>query len=48
MATYKRFDYLEVVGYSHSNFAKCVDTRKSIFGYVFALTRRAISWKSIK
>ena len=43
MATCKRFDYLEVVGYSHSNFAKCVDTRKSTFGYIFLLFEGAIS-----
>ncbi|XP_057965403.1 secreted RxLR effector protein 161-like [Malania oleifera] len=45
---YQRFDHLEVVGYSDSDFTRCVDTRKSTFGYVYLLVRGAISWKSAK
>ncbi|XP_047259429.1 secreted RxLR effector protein 161-like [Capsicum annuum] len=31
-----------------SDYASCVDTRNSIFGYLFLLTGGAISWKSAK
>ncbi|KAA0038142.1 Retrovirus-related Pol polyprotein from transposon TNT 1-94 [Cucumis melo var. makuwa] len=48
MLTYKRSDHLEVIGYSDSDFAGCVDTRKSTFGYLFLLAEEAISWKSAK
>src|SRR5262249_10981328 len=48
MLTYRRSDNLEVIGYSDSDFAGCVDTRKSTFGYLFLLARGAISWKSAK
>jgi len=37
MLTYKRFDHLEVIGYTDSDFAGCEDTRKSKFGYVYLL-----------
>ena len=41
--------YLQgTIGYTNSNFAGCVDTRKSTFGYVYLLARGAISWKSAK
>ena len=45
---YKRFDHLEVIRYSDLDHAGCVDTRKSIFGYLFMMARGAISWKSAK
>jgi hypothetical protein len=48
MLTYKRTDNLEVIGYSYSDFAGCVDSQKSTSGYVFTLTNGAISWKNIK
>ena len=48
MLTYKRSDHLEVIGYIDSDFAGCLDTRKSTFGYVYLLARGAISWKSAK
>ena len=48
MLTYRRSDYLDVVRYSDSDYAGCVDTRKSTFGYLFLLGRGAISWKSVK
>ena len=48
MFTYRRSDQLEVIGYSDSDFAGCVDTRKSTFGYLFLLAGGAISWKSAK
>ena len=48
MLTYRRSDHLDVVGYSDSDYAGCVDTRKSTFGYLFLLGGGAISWKSAK
>lgn len=48
MLTYRRTNQLEVIGYSDSNFAGCVDTRKSTFGYLYLLGGEAISWKSAK
>jgi len=46
--TYKRYDHLEVVKYSDSDFAGCADSRKSTLGYVFLLAEEAISWRSVK
>jgi len=48
MLTYRKFDHLEVIGYTDSDFTSCVDTRKSTFGYVYLLVGGAISWKSAK
>jgi len=48
MLTYKRFDHLEVIGYTDSDFAGSIDTKKSTFGYVHILAEGAISWKSAK
>jgi len=48
MLTYRKSDHLEVIGYTDSNFADCVDTRKSTYDYVYVLARGAISWKSVK
>jgi hypothetical protein len=48
MLTYKRSDALEILGYSDSDFARCVDTKKSMSGYVFTLAGGAISFKSSK
>ena len=48
MLTFRRSDQLEVIGYSDSDFAGCVDSRKSTFGYLFLLEEGAISWKSAK
>ena len=48
MLTYRKSDHLEVIGYSDSDFAGCVDTRKSTFGYTFLLARGVISWKTAK
>ena len=48
MLTYKRSEHFEVIGYSDLDFTRCVDTRKSTFGYLFLLARGAISWKSVK
>ncbi|KAL0410471.1 UNVERIFIED_CONTAM: Retrovirus-related Pol polyprotein from transposon TNT 1-94 [Sesamum latifolium] len=45
---YKQTENLEVIGYSDSYFAGCLDTRKSTSGYIFLLANGAISWKSTK
>ncbi|XP_070002322.1 secreted RxLR effector protein 161-like [Nicotiana sylvestris] len=44
----RRSKHLEVVGYSDSDFAGCIDTRKSTFSYLFQLAEGATSWKSAK
>ena len=46
MLMYRRTDSLEVIGYSDSNFAGCVDSRKSISGYIFKLADGVVSWRS--
>jgi hypothetical protein len=46
--TYRYTDHLKVVGYSDSDFARCVDSRKSTSGYIFLLAGGAISWRSSK
>ena len=48
MLTFKRSNYLKVIGYFDSDFARCVDSRKSTFGYLFLLPGGTISWKSAK
>ncbi|KAL2346633.1 hypothetical protein Fmac_000633 [Flemingia macrophylla] len=48
MLTYRKSNHFEVIGYSDSDYAGCVDSRKSTYGYVFMLARGAISWKSAK
>lgn len=47
MLTHKRSNHLEVVGYSDSDFASCVDSGKSTFSYVFLLIEGAISRKNV-
>ncbi|GJS75778.1 putative RNA-directed DNA polymerase [Tanacetum coccineum] len=46
--TYTRFNNLEVIGYSDSDFAKSKDTSRSTLGYIFMLSGGPISWKSKK
>ena len=48
MLTFKRSDNLEVIGYSDLYFARCVDSRKSTFSYLFMFDGGTISWKSSK
>ena len=48
MLTYRRSDQFEVIGYSCSNYACCLDGRKSTSGFIFLLAGGAISWKSVK
>ncbi|KAL0413871.1 UNVERIFIED_CONTAM: Secreted RxLR effector protein [Sesamum radiatum] len=48
MLMYRRTENLEVVGYLDSDFAGCVDSRKSTSGYIFMIASGAVSWKSAK
>ena len=48
MLMYRQTDCLEVVGYSDSDFAGCVDFRKSTSGYIFMMANGAISLRSAK
>ena len=43
MLIYRRSEQLEVIGYSDSDFASCLDSRKSTSGFVFLLASGAIS-----
>lgn len=43
MLTYRRSDNVEVDGYSDTDFAGCVDSKKSTSTYIFTLTGGAIS-----
>ena len=44
----ERSDHFGVIGYSDSDYAGCVDTQKSTFGYLFLLVGGTISRKSEK
>ena len=48
MLTYRRSDDLKVIGYSDSDYAGCLDSRRSTSGYIFMLAGGAISWRSVK
>jgi hypothetical protein len=48
MLTYRRYDSLEIRGYSDADYAGDQDDRKSTSGYVFTLAGGAISWRSCK
>ncbi|RVX08106.1 Retrovirus-related Pol polyprotein from transposon TNT 1-94 [Vitis vinifera] len=48
MLTYRRSSHLEIVGYLDSDFAGCLDSRRSTSGYIFMLVGGAVSWKSVK
>ena len=48
MLTYQRTDTLEVVGFSDSNYAGCVDDKKSTSYYIFMMAEGGVLWKSVK
>jgi hypothetical protein len=48
MLTYERSDSIKIVGYSDSDFAGCLDTDRSMSGYILKLAGGAISWSSSK
>nr|CAN74040.1 hypothetical protein VITISV_012946 [Vitis vinifera] len=43
-----RSSHLEIVGYSDSDFAGCLDSRRSTLGYIFMLAGGVVLWKSVK
>ena len=45
---YRQTDNLDLVAYSDADFAGCVDSRKSTFGYIFIMASGAVSYKSVK
>ena len=48
MLTYRRTDTLRVVGFSDSDYAGCVDDKKSTYGFIFMIAKGAVLWKSVK
>ena len=48
MLTYRRSSYLEIVEDSDSDFAGCLDSRRSTSSYIFMLAGKAVSWKNVK
>jgi len=48
MLIYQKFDNLEIIGYSDSDFAGCHDRKCSTSGYIYMLAGGAISWKFTK
>ncbi|XP_050890576.1 secreted RxLR effector protein 161-like [Lathyrus oleraceus] len=48
MLMYRQTDNLDVIGYSDSDFAGCVNSRKSTSRYIFMMADGAISWRSTK
>ena len=45
MLVYRRYDTLEIVGYTNSDLAGDRDDRKSTLGHVFMIAQGAVSWK---
>ena len=48
MLTYRKSDQLEIIGYFDFDFVGNQDSRIFTSGYIYMLTRGAISWKSAK
>ena len=48
MLTYRRSSHLKIGGYSDSDFAGCLNSRRSTSGYIFMLVGGTVSWKSVK
>ena len=48
MLTYRRTDTLAMVGFRDSDYAGCMDDKKSTFGYIFKMAEGVVSWKSVK
>ena len=48
MLTYRCIDTLEVVGFSDSDYANCMDDKKFTYDYIFMMAEGAVSWKSVK
>ena len=48
MLMYRQTDNLDLVSYSDADFAGCIYSRKSTFGYVFIMACEVVSWRSVK
>ena len=48
MLAYRNTDTLEVVGFSDSDYAGCVDDKKSTSSYIFMMVEEAVLWKNVK
>lgn len=48
MLNCEKLDNMEIIGYSDSDFVGCLDSRHSIYSYIFFLAGGADSWKSAK
>ncbi|RDY11554.1 hypothetical protein CR513_03773, partial [Mucuna pruriens] len=48
MLTYRKFEGLEIIRYSNSNFARCQDSKCSTSGNIYMLAGGVIFWKSVK
>ena len=49
MLTYWRTVTLEVVGFNDSDYASCMNDKKSTYsGYIFMMAKGVVSWKSVK
>ncbi|XP_040863834.1 secreted RxLR effector protein 161-like [Glycine max] len=48
MLMYRQTNNLDVIGYSNSDFAGYVDSRKSKSRYIFIMVGGVISWRSVK
>ena len=48
MLTYQRLDWLKIIGYYDSDYARFQDSRRSTSGYIYMLVGGAISWRSSK
>ncbi|KAM1691119.1 hypothetical protein ACFXTN_029947 [Malus domestica] len=48
MLTYSHVNKLELVGFTDSDLAGCVDDKKSTNSYIFLLANGAVSWKNAK
>lgn len=46
--TFQRTNHLEIVGYTGSDYAGCIDSKKSTLEYIFMMARGDISWKLVK
>ena len=48
MLMYRQTDNLEIVSYSDSDFAGCVNSCKSTSWYIFSFVGEVVSWRSAK
>ena len=48
MLMYIKSEELEIIGYSDSDFIRCIDSKKSTSCHIYLLAGGAISWKSAK